>query len=71
MHGTIRSTVIDKCRLNLYVGIGAARVRVTMVQFPSFRPGRLVNARVTLRGACGATFTKPGQLTGVSLHVQV
>jgi signal transduction histidine kinase/CheY-like chemotaxis protein len=31
---------------------------------------QLVNARVRLRGACGATFTKRRQLTGVIIHVQ-
>ncbi len=70
VQGTIRSTVIDNHRLNLYVGVGAGRVRATVVDFPRRGLERLINARVTLRGACGSTFTKRRQLTGVIIHVQ-
>ena len=52
------------------MGLGAERVRATVVNFPRGRYAQLVNARVRLRGACGSTFTKRRQLTGVILHVQ-
>ncbi len=68
--GTIRSAVMDGKWLNLYLGVGAARVRATVVDFRGKDPEGLVNAQVTLRAACGSTFTKRRQLTGVLLHVQ-
>jgi len=70
VQGTIRSIAVDKQRLNLYVGVGAARVRATVVESPGTALDGLLNARVTLRGACGSTFTKRRQLTGVLIHVQ-
>jgi len=70
VQGTIRSIAVDKHRLNLYVGVGAARVRATVVDSPGTALDGLLNARVTLRGACGSTFTKRRQLTGVLIHVQ-
>jgi len=70
VEGTVRSAVADRHRLNLSVGLGADRVRATVVNFPRDGYAQLVNARVRLRGACGATFTKRRQLTGVILHVQ-
>jgi hypothetical protein len=71
VQGTIRSAVLDKHRLNLYLGgLGAAHMRATVVDVPPTDLERLVNARVTLRGACGSTFTGRGQLTGIIIHVQ-
>ena len=70
VEGTVRTAVADHHRLNLYVGIEAERVRATVVDFPREQYDRLVNARVRLRGACGATFNKRRQLTGVIIHVQ-
>jgi signal transduction histidine kinase/CheY-like chemotaxis protein len=70
MHGTIRSIAVDKHRLNLYLGVGPARVRATVVDTLGLPLEGLLNARVTLRGACGSTFTKRRQLTGVMIHVQ-
>jgi signal transduction histidine kinase/CheY-like chemotaxis protein len=70
VQGTIRSIAVDKHRLNLYLGVGPARVRATVVDSPGTGFEELLNARVTLRGACGSMFTKRRQLTGVLIHVQ-
>ncbi len=71
VQGTIRSAALDKDRLNLYLGAGTAHMRATVVKVPPTTDvERFINARVTLRGACGSTFTKRRQLTGIILHVQ-
>jgi len=70
VQGSIRSIAVDKHRLNLYLGVGPARVRATVVDSPGTGFEGLLNAHVTLRGACGSTFTKRRQLTGVFIHVQ-
>ena len=70
VNGIIRSLAIDKHRLNLYLGMGPARVRATVIDSPGTPVDWLLNARVTLRGACGSMFTKRRQLTGVMIHVQ-
>ncbi len=71
VRGTIRSAVLDKHRLNLYLGWGgASNLRATVVEVPPTNPERFVNTRVTLRGTSGATFTKRRQLTGIIIHVQ-
>jgi len=70
VQGTIRSITVDGKRLNLYLGVGAARVRATLPDASQAMARGLLNARVTLRGACGSTFTKRRQLTGVLIHVQ-
>ena len=70
VQGTIRSAVLDKNRLNLYLKTGAGHLRATVVNVHSADLERLVSAQVTLRGACGSTFTKRGQLTGIIIHVQ-
>ncbi len=70
VEGTVRLLMVDEQRLNLYVGVGPERVRATVVDFPREGLERLINARVTLRGACGSTFTRRRQLTGIIVHVQ-
>jgi signal transduction histidine kinase/ActR/RegA family two-component response regulator len=70
VQGIVHSAYIQKNHLILYLGVGASRVGVLVANFPKVDLERLVSARVTLRGACGATFTKRGQLTGVIIHVQ-
>src|SRR5579859_691781 len=68
--GLVHSAAIERNRLSLYLGMGASRIRVVVPEYQSAEIGRLVNTQVTLRGACGATFTKRGQLTGVVIHMQ-
>jgi signal transduction histidine kinase/ActR/RegA family two-component response regulator len=71
VQGVIRSAVMDQHHLYLYLaGPRATHLRATVVTFPAMDPERLINARVTLRGACGSTFTQRRQLTGVIVHVQ-
>ena len=68
--GLVHAAAIEKHRLSLSLGMGASRIRVVVPQFPEAGLDRLVNKDLTLRGACGATFTKRGQLTGVIIHMQ-
>jgi hypothetical protein len=70
VRGTVLAAVVERRRMNLYLGQGSARLWATIVGSPVAGFDRLVNARVTLRGVCGATFTRRGQLSGVILHVQ-
>jgi len=70
VEGTIRSITVDKKRLFLYLGVGQARVRATVVDGDGVPWDQLVNAQVIIRGACGSMFTKRRQLISVLIHVQ-
>jgi len=68
--GTVHSAIFENSFLNLYLAVGMARVRAAILNAPRIDLSRLVNARVTVHGAYGATFTNRRQLTGFVVHVQ-
>ncbi|HKW99324.1 MAG TPA: ATP-binding protein [Bryobacteraceae bacterium] len=73
IEGVVHAAIIDNGHnghLNLYVVSGARRLKASVVNFPRLDFNKLVDTHVTIRGACGATFTGRRQLTGVLIHVQ-
>ena len=68
--GIVHSAAIERKRLSLYVSSGGGRIKVTVLSFPEIDPEQLVEAHVRVRGACGATFNKKRQLTGLLVYSQ-
>ncbi len=70
VHGVVLSAVVENRRANIYVGIGAGNVRIVIPGYSGDDTKRLPGATVTVRGVCGAAFTKRRQLTGVRIDAQ-
>ena len=69
VEGIVHSAKVDKASLWLGLVVGGGRLMVQIPDFHGRAPSRLVDAKVRVQGACGATFNQRGQLTGVLLHV--
>lgn len=68
--GVIKSAVLGKRRLELYVASGGGQVRLIVLKYPKLDLQRLIEARVRFRGAAGATFNNKRQLTGLLVFIQ-
>ena len=68
--GVVHSAIINGGHVNLDVFTGDRSVTVDILTYPHLDLDQLVESRVRFRGACGATFNKKRQLTGVIVHVQ-
>jgi signal transduction histidine kinase/ActR/RegA family two-component response regulator len=68
--GVIKSAVLGKRRLELYVAAGGGQIRLVVLKYPQLDLQRLIEARVRFRGAGGATFNNKRQLTGLLVFVQ-
>ncbi len=69
VEGIVHSATMDKRRLALVVATSGGRVTVWIPDFDGGTPTRLIDAKLRLRGACGAFFNSKNQLTGVRLFV--
>jgi PAS domain S-box-containing protein len=70
VRGVVLSAVVENRRTSIYVGIGAGHIRVVIPDYSGDDINHLPGARVTVRGVCGAAFTKRRQLTGVRIDAQ-
>ena len=68
--GVIKSAVLGKRRLELYVATGGGQVRLIVLRYPRLDLQRLIEARVRFHGAAGALFNNKRQLTGLLVFVQ-
>ncbi len=68
--GVVKSVVIGRRRLNLYVSAGGGQIKLLILNFPGIDLQRLVETRVRFRGAGGATFNNKRQLTGLLVFIQ-
>ena len=68
--GVIKSAVLGKRRLELYVASGGGQVRLIILKYPQLDLQRLIEARVRFRGAAGAMFNNKRQLTGLLVFIQ-
>jgi signal transduction histidine kinase/HPt (histidine-containing phosphotransfer) domain-containing protein/ActR/RegA family two-component response regulator len=71
MRGTVRSVVSDEGgRVTLTLAAGPLTFRAVVQGYPVGRPpDGLVDADVTVRGACGAVFNEKRQMAGVVIYV--
>ena len=70
VRGIVLSAMLENRRASIYVGSGAGHVRVIIPGYSGDDLGRLLGARVTVRGVCGSSFTKRRQLTGIRIDAQ-
>ncbi len=66
--GTVRSAEIRDSMLVLVVASGRLSVEVMTLQSPPKEYGRLIDARVRVRGTLGPVFNKRHQLVGVNIY---
>jgi signal transduction histidine kinase/CheY-like chemotaxis protein/HPt (histidine-containing phosphotransfer) domain-containing protein len=71
MRGTVRSVNSDEGgRVTLTLAAGPLTYRAVVQGYPVGRPpDELIDADVTLRGACGAVFNEKRQMAGVVIYV--
>jgi len=68
--GVIKSAVLGKRRLDLYVATGGGKIRLIVLNPPKVDLQRFIEARVRFQGTVGAAFNNKRQLTGLLVFLQ-
>ena len=69
IEGIVHRATTDKGHLRLAVATSGGRINVWVPDYHQPIPTQLIDAKVRLRGACGAVFNQKNQMTGVLLLV--
>jgi hypothetical protein len=69
--GIVYSAEIDEAskKLILHLGVGASRVKVTVLNYPKSAMTDLLDANVQIQGVCGGEYNPKREMTGIIIYV--